>query len=184
MKSKQGNRPYLSKKTLILGITTVSLAIAFSQLIAPNAVGLIANTMPDNNSVQVQEMASAEALRKGDENTKTVEDIVRETYVDVPVLAEVARCESTFRQTLPNGNILRGTVNKYDVGVMQINELYHKEKALELGYDLYSIEGNLGYARYLYDREGTRPWMASSGCWSHFSLRDVAKKTDSSQVRL
>ena len=126
-------------------------------------------------------VASSTVLHQKD--GKTVEQVVEETYADVPILVEVARCESQFRQTDSEGNILRGTVNKYDVGVMQINELYHEAKAVELGYDLYTLQGNLSYGRYLYDREGTRPWMASSACWSKSSEQDLAGRTDVSHNR-
>jgi hypothetical protein len=91
-------------------------------------------------------------------------------------MANVAFCESSFRQYDIKGNILRGGVNKSDVGVMQVNEYYHGKTADKLGYDLYTIEGNLAYARYLYNREGARPWMSSSACWSKFSQSDIAKK--------
>lgn len=95
----------------------------------------------------------------------TVEEYVREYFEDTPVLAEVARCESRFRHFNTYGDILRGEVNSYDVGVMQINEHYHLKTANKLGYDLYSLDGNLGYAQYLFDKEGTQPWKASSKCW-------------------
>jgi len=55
---------------------------------------------------------------------------------------------------------------------MQINEKYHKTTARELGYDLYTLEGNLLYGKYLYDTQGSNPWKASSRCWGH----KIAKK--------
>lgn len=91
---------------------------------------------------------------------------LREEYADTPILVEIARCESTFNQYDKDGNVIRGKVNKYDVGVMQINEKYHAEKAEELGYDLHTIEGNVLYAKYLYEKEGVKPWKSSSKCWS------------------
>ena len=84
-------------------------------------------------------------------------------------MAEVARCESTFRQTLPTGQVLRGRVNSSDVGVMQINEYYHLKTAQSLGINIYSIDGNLAYGRYLYNRQGTQPWGASQPCWGYRS---------------
>ncbi len=48
---------------------------------------------------------------------------------------------------------------------MQINEHFHLDKALELGYDIYTIEGNLAYGKYLYYKEGTAPWVSSASCW-------------------
>ncbi len=98
---------------------------------------------------------------------KTTEELVRDYFADTPILVEVARCESTFRQTDSTGKVIRGRVNEYDVGVMQINELYHADKAEELGYDLHTIEGNMAYAKWLYEKESIVPWKSSSRCWKN-----------------
>jgi hypothetical protein len=95
----------------------------------------------------------------------TLESHVREYFKDTPVLAEVARCESTFRHILSNGKILRGEVNPYDIGVMQINEEYHSKTASRMGLDLKKVDDNLAYAKYLYEKEGLKPWLSSSKCW-------------------
>lgn len=95
----------------------------------------------------------------------TLEAYVREYFAETPILAEIARCESTFRQLGPDGNVLRGKVNKSDLGLMQVNNYYHGEKAEDLGFDLMTVDGNLAYAKYLYDKEGTAPWNASKKCW-------------------
>ena len=52
-----------------------------------------------------------------------------------------------------------------DIGMCQINTLYHLETATSLGFDIYIAEGNWGYASYLYERQGNSPWKASSRCW-------------------
>jgi len=96
---------------------------------------------------------------------REIEAYVREIYADRPILVDIARCESTFRQFNPDGTVIRGMVNNLDVGVMQINEKYHAEMAGKLGYDIYTIEGNLGFARYLYGKYGTDPWVSSAKCW-------------------
>ena len=95
----------------------------------------------------------------------TVEEHVRLYFNDIPVMAKIAACESHFRHYDKDGNVLRGEENSRDVGVMQINEDYHLKKALELGMDLYSLEGNLTYARHLYEKGGTAPWIHSKKCW-------------------
>ena len=100
------------------------------------------------------------------EKPVTLENYVRGYFAETPILAEIAKCESRFRQVDKTGKILRGEVNHSDVGLLQINEAYHSEKALKLGLDLETINGNLAYAKYLYDKEGTKPWNASAGCWS------------------
>ena len=101
------------------------------------------------------------------ENPLTLKEYVQAYFAETPVLAEVARCESGFRQVdAKDGQVLRGVVNKADVGLMQINEAYHGEKAKSLGLDLETVDGNLAYAKYLYDKEGTKPWSASAKCWT------------------
>lgn len=98
-------------------------------------------------------------------DSRQVETLTRLYFRDIPILAEIAECESHFRQYTKNGNLIRGEVNKGDIGVMQVNEHYHREDAEELGYDIDTIGGNLSYARYLYDKYGTKPWNSSAKCW-------------------
>lgn len=140
--------------------------------------GLSGSSMPvmpltTNSTVVVSQL---EAGKKNESKEINTEAYVRNYFSDIPILVDVARCESEFRQTDRNGKVLRGTKDPRDVGVMQINEHYHLKKAVELGYNIHTIEGNTAYARYLYEGseelgkngEGTRPWMASSACWAKF----------------
>lgn len=96
---------------------------------------------------------------------KAIEKYLREHFSDTPILIEIARCESTFVHYDKNGDLMRGKANKSDVGVMQINEKYHLETAEKLGYNIHTIEGNVNYAKYLYEKYGAEPWSASSPCW-------------------
>ncbi len=99
-------------------------------------------------------------------NRGNVKEIVHVYWSDAPIMRSVAWCESRLRQFDNDGNPIRGEINSGDIGVMQINEYYHRETAQKLGYDIDTLEGNLGYARYLYEREGVRPWNSSAKCWS------------------
>lgn len=99
-------------------------------------------------------------------NPEKMEEYLKQEFAETPLLVEIARCESNFHQFDKDGNVVRGIKNSSDVGVMQINEHYHDDAAVKLGYDLHTVEGNVAYAKYLYDREGSRPWNASSKCWS------------------
>lgn len=101
-------------------------------------------------------------------NTNTVEADVREYFKDIPILAEIAKCESEFKHTGENGEIIKGRVNRGDLGVMQINKYYHEEDASKLGLDLKTLRGNMAFARNLYDKYGTSPWQSSSGCWKKY----------------
>lgn len=112
--------------------------------------------------VALSETIVDESLR----NSETLSQYVREYFVDTPILADIAWCESTMRHFDKNGDVLRGMVDNDDIGVMQINARYHEKDAAALGFDIYTLHGNLGFAQHLYDRQGVRPWMASSPCWS------------------
>ncbi len=94
-----------------------------------------------------------------------VEAKVREYFADIPILVKIAWCESTFRHTEENGEVLRGRVNPLDTGVMQINLKYHRQTLAKHGLDAARLEDNLRYARYLYGLQGTQPWRSSAHCW-------------------
>lgn len=123
----------------------------------------------ENNS-SVEDEVKEEV--KIEESKKTTKDIVSEYFSDAPVMIQVASCESGFKQFNTDGSVLRGRVNGADVGVMQINEMYHAQTAVKLGINLHTLEGNLAYARYLYETQGTKPWVHSSKCWN--TVREVA----------
>lgn len=98
-------------------------------------------------------------------NSQTVEEYVHEYFMDIPIMAQIAGCESRFRHFGRNGNVIRGEENQFDVGVMQINEHFHLVASKQAGYDIYTLAGNIGYARYLYEKSGVAPWTSSSPCW-------------------
>src|SRR3990167_891440 len=91
-------------------------------------------------------------------------DLTPKTPYLPPILERIAQCESGNRQFDEKGIIL-GKINRYDCGRFQINELYHGDKARELGFDLNTWEGNTNMALWLYERQGTRPWNWSRSCW-------------------
>ena len=82
-------------------------------------------------------------------DSQNVKKFVTDYFSDVPLLAHIAACESRNRQVNSSGNVQRGEKNRYDLGVMQINELYHGDEAEKLGYDLYTADGNVAFARHL-----------------------------------
>ena len=97
---------------------------------------------------------------------ENVKRFVTDYFSDIPQLVKVAECESHFRQFGKNGKVQRGERNHYDVGVMQVNELYHAEDAIEMGLDIYTLDGNVAFARHLYEKFGNKPWKSSSKCWT------------------
>jgi hypothetical protein len=87
------------------------------------------------------------------------------------ILQAIAQCESHGQEYGAGGKVLRNKNNKSVVGVFQINEQIHGRKAQELGLNIYTLQGNWAYARYLLRTEGTKPWLASKECWQQFAKR-------------
>lgn len=121
-------------------------------------------------TVEARSQAGEERLQEDAEPQNSsigeIEQRVREYFAEDPIMIKVAWCESKFRHFERDGSVVRGDINRSDIGVMQVNEYYHGKTADALGLDLHKLEDNLAYARYLYTREGTRPWNSSSHCWS------------------
>jgi hypothetical protein len=90
---------------------------------------------------------------------------VREYFKDTPVMIEIARCESNFRQFTDSGSVLRGGSAAGMVGIFQFFESIHAPIAKKLGFDLVTVEGNLGYAKHVHATEGTTPWSSARDCW-------------------
>jgi hypothetical protein len=123
------------------------------------------NTTIDANAVSTTTALGASSRIEERMTSKEIEKRAKVFFKDDPILVDIARCESNFRQLDENGKILRGTVNKADIGLMQINEYYHADRAESLGLDIKTLEGNMAYAKDLYDHEGSKPWISSSKCW-------------------
>ncbi len=134
---------------------------------------IVASTDQSTSTIVVPQI-TIEEKAKYIPTRKEIEAKAKEYFKNDPILVEIAKCESEFRQFDANGKPLLGTVNKGDVGVMQINKYYHADKAEELGFDLETVEGNMAYAKYLYNREGVQPWSSSSPCWKS-ALKEIKK---------
>jgi hypothetical protein len=143
---------------------------------------LYGNGQANNSQVIVPENEAIQATTTADSSirtsTKTMEAYLRQEFADTPILVDIARCESSFHQYDKDGNIIRGRVNSADIGVMQINEKYHADTAKKLGIDLYTVEGNVAYAKHLYNEQGAQPWISSSKCWSGSGSDQVARASN------
>ncbi|MEK7634853.1 MAG: hypothetical protein AAB446_00230 [Patescibacteria group bacterium] len=140
---------------------------------------MLASSVTGFNGASFAPYVTAEAMEAGEtspienkkvsndsiEKSMNIEKYVRNYFSDIPVMIEIAKCESHFRQKDKDGDVLRGEVNNLDRGVMQINEYYHNENSEKLGFDILTLEGNTAYARYLFDKYGVKPWQSSSKCW-------------------
>ena len=109
-------------------------------------------------------------------DSENIERFINDYFADIPILTKIAGCESRYRHLNSKGNVLKGEKNSYDRGVMQINVLYHAEDAKEIGLDVHDLDDNVKYARYLYEKQGARPWMSSSACWAKFTQSEIAKR--------
>ena len=104
-------------------------------------------------------------------NSVDVEARVREYFSDVPAMAAVAKCESGFRQYAADGGVLFDPSYSW-IGVFQISRI-HLPGAINLGVDIMTLEGNMAYARHLYEAEGMIPWTSSKGCWGKASAGSI-----------
>lgn len=162
----------------MLNITTVSLYMILAS-ITGNVESVQNVQIPTNTQPQlVEEKSNQKQLA---DKTVSTEAYVRSYFSDLPIMIEVARCESHFRQIDRNGKVLRGKENRFDVGVMQINEIYHADTAKKLGFDIYTVEGNTAFARYLYEKNGIKDWKPSWDCST--KVNQLAMRTDSGVSR-
>ncbi|OHA99385.1 MAG: hypothetical protein A3H52_02770 [Candidatus Zambryskibacteria bacterium RIFCSPLOWO2_02_FULL_39_26] len=135
-----------------------------------NTISVSSLPTVENSSYKVVKEISNQEI----ESLLSTEQYIKQYFKDIPIMIEIARCESTFRQLDLDGEIHRGRVNSEDVGVMQINERYHLNQAEKKDYNIYTIEGNTAYARDLYERQGTQPWNSSRACWGKYENRNLA----------
>lgn len=108
-----------------------------------------------------------EISNKEIENLMSTEQYVRQYFKDIPIMIQIAKCESTFKHLENDGDVVKNK-NSSAIGVMQIMNSLHGEDAEELGMDIQTLEGNVAYARFLYDNQGTRPWNSSKACWGKY----------------
>ena len=88
-----------------------------------------------------------------------VESEINKIFPDMPIMKDIAKCESGLRQYSNNFVPLRGGKGGNYIGVFQLAES-HSQAARAMGFDIYSLEGNVGYAKVMYDAQGTAPWVA------------------------
>ena len=122
-------------------------------------------------SLVLAPLAGAQA-RAAIYDSAQVEAILRAYFADIPAMVEVARCESRFRQFAADGTTLTDPSNSW-IGAFQVSRI-HSAKATAMGYDLDSLEGNMMYARFLYQQSELGPWRSSESCWGPATAGPVA----------
>ena len=102
------------------------------------------------------------------ETPSEIEIMVRDIFIDEPVMISIAECESRFRQFTDAGNVLRAS-GRY-VGIFQIDEILHTSLAESLGFDILTAQGNIDYAQYLYTQQGSTPWRTCAQTYTPLSV--------------
>ena len=165
--------PELSlNQVVILNFTAISLFMVMSSVAGIQSPVTVTETPTLEQQNVVKEISKNEV-----EKMMSTEQYVRQYFSDIPIMVQIAKCESHYRQLDDNGDIHRGVENNQDVGVMQINEHYHLDTAQKEKFDIYTLEGNTQYARELYEKFGTQPWSSSKACWGKYVTKDVAVNT-------
>lgn len=108
---------------------------------------------------------TVEAEKVALSSVSSIENVIREHFKDTPIMIDIARCESEFRQFDNSGTVLKNPTSSAK-GVFQIMESIHKAPAARLGFDILTLEGNIAYAEYLLENQGTKPWNSSANCWN------------------
>ena len=131
-------------------------------------------SLPNNSEASTNPSLTSSSVITTDK-TKSTEQTVREYFSDIPVMIEIARCESKFRQFTDSGNVLHGGYGGQMVGIFQFYKSVHEDSALALGFDINTVKGNLAYARHIYEQQNTTPWNSSSHCWGNVELPSPKK---------
>ena len=168
---------YYHKQLRIISLTT-AVALLLSTTLAPSnsilayqnpistpVVDATSTINPASSTVTNNTSLANTSSNASTTDPINVREYVEQYFAKTPILIRIAGCESQFRQFDKNGNVLRGNIVHQDVGVMQINETYQGALASALGYNIYTLQGNVAYAKWLYEQEGTQPWMSSNACW-------------------
>ncbi|MEX2515056.1 MAG: peptidoglycan-binding domain-containing protein [Candidatus Paceibacterota bacterium] len=101
-----------------------------------------------------------------------IRDHVEDVFGNNHVMVDVAHCESGFRQYYSGGGVLINPESDA-VGVFQLLDSWHADVAADMGMDIYTVEGNVSYAKTLYEVDGLKPWSPSSLCWDDGRLAET-----------
>lgn len=135
--------------------------------ISGGTTGVTVTDLPKIENSVTESSVVRKIENKEIETMMSTEQYVRQYFSDIPIMIQIAKCESTYKHLDNQGNVIKNK-NSSARGVMQIMESLHSEDAQELGLDILTIEGNTAYARELYEKQGTKPWNASKSCWGKY----------------
>jgi hypothetical protein len=98
---------------------------------------------------------------------------LKDVWAGYAILKRIASCESWGdpnkepRQFLPDGSVLRCLPNPQAIGLAQINLPTWSTTARELGSNLFTYDGNLAMAKWIFENDSRHEenWKWSEGCW-------------------
>jgi hypothetical protein len=100
--------------------------------------------------------------------------VAGQIWTNYALLKHITSCESWGdpnkepRQFTADGKVLHGYPNPDDIGLGQINLPTWGAKAKELGFDLYTYDGNIAMSKWIFDHYGWKPWVYSKNCWKAY----------------
>ncbi len=174
---KKSARVYTLFRMLVLLLAALP-TLAFAEATSSSAMGDAATTTITVSSTSTS-VATNVASTTPPKTNEGIEALVRARFPDALIMLDIARCESRFRQYTDTGNPLRGGLGSAMIGIFQIHESVHATSAETLGMDIYSTEGNLAYARHLYDQSKTDPWISSISCWNPMPVSESLSSSES-----
>jgi hypothetical protein len=156
-----------NKIKISLFYTVMVELFLFSFFYSPIANAEIATTTASSTPLLVDTEATSTSMLETQQATSTPvlptlaesEERVREYFNDDPIMIKIAKCESGFRQYNNDGSVMISKNGLY-IGVFQIDPKIHNDFAKSMGMDIFTLDGNLAYAKYLKSRSGANPWPA------------------------
>jgi hypothetical protein len=149
---------------IIIGLLALSI-------IAVGYFGFI----PKETVIEIEEVKEEEII-------KTLDSEIDRLSIKYGVASSTVRaisvCESSMYGSALNKNyrtitsVVDGVATttqvhwSTDYGIMQVNDYYHKDTMIKLGWNIYDEYDSLEYGIMLLSRDGTRHWKASQYCWS------------------
>ncbi len=89
---------------------------------------------------------------------------IRAVFADVPLMMHVAKCESGLVHR-ENGELIQARDGSSSRGVFQVLMRIHGPQMQKMGLNPERTDHYLTYVRYLYDKQGLKPWQGSRHCW-------------------
>jgi hypothetical protein len=129
-------------------------------------------TPPKRIAIAALETTYAVPQNSPEVNQDFVRQRVIESFQDIPVMIAIAECESEFRQYREDGTLNVNRLTKAGKRVSSATGVY---QALYKGHyavwsknpvtNITTLDGNIAFARQLYEESGTAPWNESRDCW-------------------